>query len=884
MKQARPFEAVDNPSLSPSYEEFDAGRSFSPSPVEDWQLVSEEPTDHPMPKTSSQTRKQSASSSQDNRRASAAGSNLGDLDSLLIANSATTLEGGNSHATTAAAAARPRDWAPDDQDEQALHETSPKKRRVEYQQEQQQEQAPHRHQQRQHQQYRRQLQQQKQQQRYYHFRREQQLRQHHRQPEQRHRPVRHHFNPQQGVNPHYTGVEEEIGYTEVVDIESDGYDDETLAFCNLPSDLGEMAEHEDQHGMHPDRSYTYQTHYHHADDDPRDQQSYSGMRQQEHEMPPLQVSRPMRAQSHLRIRTPAPPPMHMHHSRQMYPEAFMENEMEAEMEMDPCPPHPMERHYGPGPSGARARGSPPHAGHSVQARVSPPLSAAGAREHASIASSPYTRRNLYMNTYVPGMPGMPHNAYYERPTTRYPVSPHPKMFSSGKKVVFMNPANLPPHQVRFRFNLPHNMEDGQESQGMYELPEEEEEPFARGTFFSGPEMHGVGFDPGHQRTMTSACRPLAKLPRETHSGPMPSRRMSLPAMKFSIPDPPIRSPPVTAAAVSPVKEHQDEGHAKSPAKEEEHDEVLGGDDEVVLQFNNRKQSLFVPEDVNWLSEFQTYCRKEFMDIFKASREDVKYRNTSRKVAYQQLGIRCRFCAHLHHSARARRASAYPSSTAQIYQSFNMMIRDHFPNCEAVPAEKMDMFHKLKSRNNQGAADSKLYWSHAAEKLGMVCVDSGIFMNETTQRAARAKLPFSTTSDILADIHRPPMLLVVPGDRNLIAPFFYELLTRVQRVNLLDVECRSTRKNLKVGLPGFGCRYCCQAGRLGFSRIFPTKRKGLPDKINDMYEHMRRCTLCPREIKEHLEEIRPVKETSGASTEKIFFDRVWARLNDGVPSH
>ena len=863
MKQARPFEAVDNPSLSPSYEEYDADRSFSPSPVEDWQQpVSEYPTDQPVPTPLSRSRKQSASSSPDNRRASAAGSNLRDLDSLLIENSATTLGDVNSYATTAvaAAASRPRDWAPDDQDEQALHETSPKKRRVDHQQKQHQEHALHRHQQRQHQHYRRQLQEQ-QQQRHYHFHR-QQLRQHRHEPEQIRRPARHHFHPQQGANPHYKRVEEEMGYTGVVDIDSDGYDDEALEFSNLPSDLAEIAEHEDQHGMHPDHSYSYQTVYHHPDDDPRDQQSRTFMRQQEREMPPLQVSRPMRAQNQLRIRAPAPSPMRMHHSRRLYPEDVLVHEMEAEMDMDmdmgAFPPHPMEQKYGPGPSGVRARGSPPHTGHSVQAR------------------------NLYMNTYVPGMPGMPHNAYYERPTTRYPVSPHPKMFSGGKKVVFMNPANLPPHQIRQFFNLPHSMEDGQESQGLYDLPEEEEvEPFVRGPYFGGPETHDVGFDPRHQRSMISACSPLSKFPHEAHNGPMPSRRMSLPAMKFSIPDPPIRSPPVAAAAVSPVKEQQDEEHAKSPAQEEKQDDILAEDDEVVLKFNNRKQSLFIPEDVNWLSEFQTYCRKEFMDIFKASREDVKYRNTSRKVTYQQLGIRCRFCAHLHHSSRARRASAYPSSTAQIYQSFNMMIRDHFPNCEAVPAEKMDMFHKLKSRNNQGAADSKLYWSHAAEKLGMVCVDSGIFMNEITQRAARARLPFATTSDILADIHRPPMLLVAPEDRDLIAPFFYELLTRVQRVNLLDVECRSTRKNLKVGLPGFGCRYCCQAGRLGFSRIFPTKRKGLPDKINDMYEHMRRCTLCPREIKEHLEEIRPTKDASVTTTEKVFFDRVWTRLNDGV---
>lgn len=209
----------------------------------------------------------------------------------------------------------------------------------------------------------------------------------------------------------------------------------------------------------------------------------------------------------------------------------------------------------------------------------------------------------------------------------------------------------------------------------------------------------------------------------------------------------------------------------------------------------------------------------------------------------------------------------------------MMIRDHFPRCESVPAEKMEQFVMLKGRNNQGAADSKHFWSYAAEKLGMIDTEMGIHMDDVTQRAAQVKQPFSTTSSILALSRAPPVLVVQPSDRSNISPFLYELLSRVQRVRLLDCECRSTRKNLKVGLPGFGCRYCCEAGRLGFSRIFPTKRKGLPDKANDMYEHMRRCTLCPPEVKERLEKLRPRPEDVNASAEKAFFDRVWVRLNE-----
>ena len=211
----------------------------------------------------------------------------------------------------------------------------------------------------------------------------------------------------------------------------------------------------------------------------------------------------------------------------------------------------------------------------------------------------------------------------------------------------------------------------------------------------------------------------------------------------------------------------------------------------------------------------------------------------------------------------------------------MMIRDHFPRCEAVPSEKMELFQRLKAKNNQGAADSKLFWIYASEKLGLVDSESGIYMDEATELASRSMPPFSTTSRILAESRHPPVLLMMEDDRSLVSQFLFEVLSRVQRVHLLDCELRSTRKNLKVGLPGFGCRYCCEAGRLGFCRIFPTKRKGLPEKVNDMYEHLRRCTLCPAEVKERLECIRPDPEVGSSSTEKAFFDRLWLRLNGGI---
>jgi len=88
------------------------------------------------------------------------------------------------------------------------------------------------------------------------------------------------------------------------------------------------------------------------------------------------------------------------------------------------------------------------------------------------------------------------------------------------------------------------------------------------------------------------------------------------------------------------------------------------------------QRMIIPlttdEDQNWLSELQCFIRSEILEIFRASKEDVKVRNKSKTLKAEQVGIRCRFCAHLPPNERASRSSAFPSSIPQLYQSFTMV--------------------------------------------------------------------------------------------------------------------------------------------------------------------------------------------------------------------
>jgi hypothetical protein len=313
--------------------------------------------------------------------------------------------------------------------------------------------------------------------------------------------------------------------------------------------------------------------------------------------------------------------------------------------------------------------------------------------------------------------------------------------------------------------------------------------------------------------------------------------------------------------------------------------------------------LSMQEDQNWLSEFQCFVRSELLQVFRASQQDVKIRVASKKVYYEQVGIRCRYCAHWKPNTRAIRSSAFPSSIRQLYQSFTMMLRDHFGNCSAIPADKKERFLALKRNNTQGASDSMRYWIYSAVKLGMVDSDCGIVLNEQTQAAARNKLPFGTASQpdggAAGSMDSPPRLLINPDDleqRVITSEFLYTLLTQFQLIRLLPTECIGNRKSLRPGVPGLGCRYCCQAGRLGLSRIFPAKKKQVATQIQDLYDHIRRCNLCPPTVKEELERLKedrdrqrreasaPTEEDEEDSNLKIvdeddkgFINLLWQRL-------
>ncbi|KAG7347813.1 hypothetical protein IV203_016518 [Nitzschia inconspicua] len=134
------------------------------------------------------------------------------------------------------------------------------------------------------------------------------------------------------------------------------------------------------------------------------------------------------------------------------------------------------------------------------------------------------------------------------------------------------------------------------------------------------------------------------------------------------------------------------------------------------------------EDQNWLSEMLCFVRLDILEVFRATEDDIRSRNSSKGIRLGQVGIRCRYCAHLPKGHRAGRSASFPSSLDRIYQSLTMMLRDHFAKCSGMPLDIQQKYVRLKHKTTQGATDSKLFWVHSAKRMGLVDLkDGGIWI-------------------------------------------------------------------------------------------------------------------------------------------------------------
>ena len=150
------------------------------------------------------------------------------------------------------------------------------------------------------------------------------------------------------------------------------------------------------------------------------------------------------------------------------------------------------------------------------------------------------------------------------------------------------------------------------------------------------------------------------------------------------------------------------------------------EDELLLHSTQHQgMPLSMPDDFHWLSEYLCFMRAQCLEVFEATQADVTSRKKSKKVRKGQVGIRCRFCAHISYERRVGRSSSFPSSKSRIYQSITMMLREHFGYCKAMPLEIKERYLSLKENRSQGAIDSKKHWVESASRLGLVDTTDGL---------------------------------------------------------------------------------------------------------------------------------------------------------------
>jgi hypothetical protein len=132
-----------------------------------------------------------------------------------------------------------------------------------------------------------------------------------------------------------------------------------------------------------------------------------------------------------------------------------------------------------------------------------------------------------------------------------------------------------------------------------------------------------------------------------------------------------------------------------------------------------------------LSKFQVFMRLH-IEAFAATSDDVssRIRGRYKQVRLNQVGIRCRHCAHVPTSKRLKGAVYFPSSTMGFYQAAQNMNSTHLQCglCPEMPESTKNTFAQLIGTKTPGSSSmgGRAYWGHCAQQMGLVDTDQGIF--------------------------------------------------------------------------------------------------------------------------------------------------------------
>jgi hypothetical protein len=137
-------------------------------------------------------------------------------------------------------------------------------------------------------------------------------------------------------------------------------------------------------------------------------------------------------------------------------------------------------------------------------------------------------------------------------------------------------------------------------------------------------------------------------------------------------------------------------------------------------------------DSQHLSQFQVFLRMH-IEAFGATVDDTTShtRGRNKSIVINQVGIRCRHCAHIPPGRRAKGSTYFPASTLGFYQAAQNMCSTHLQCglCPEMPDSVKTMFAQLLSTKTAGSSSSggRAYWGKCAQDMGqLVDTEHGIF--------------------------------------------------------------------------------------------------------------------------------------------------------------
>lgn len=308
-------------------------------------------------------------------------------------------------------------------------------------------------------------------------------------------------------------------------------------------------------------------------------------------------------------------------------------------------------------------------------------------------------------------------------------------------------------------------------------------------------------------------------------------------------------------------------------------------------------------DREWLSELNCFLRKDCIEAFSAEKSDVLKTSKRGRIALDQVGIRCKFCAHRPLSEKAVAAVSYPTSTAGIYESVKRWQRVHLPACLDVGKDTQSMLDKLQN-DSVWVPTTRQYWTDSALALGMVDTTDGIRFEREPSAPDKDWMPEAKKPTFDSDAvgacgspkevkscatsHKPQSsgFICLPDDQQTIPRYVYFLLRQVEPCYFTEADRFVARSKGPVGFAGFQCRHC--QGHAGLGKYFPLNSKALSTNSTsqNIHAHVLKCRKCPREIKEELAILKVEKTKSTRLVpgwRKTFFERLWERLHGDMGS-